>query len=77
MAMPIFEREIERKLRKQQGLLRYSAVAERLGISQRTVYERIKAGKLKSIHYGSNRYVYVSERDLEDYIARFGGQSHE
>jgi len=53
MAMPIFEREIERQMRKQQGLLRYSEVAERLGVSQKTVYQRIKAGKLKSVQFSA------------------------
>ena len=69
------ERPIERELRKEQGLLTLSEVAARMGKSERTVYDRIKAGELKSVHYGSRHY--VSERALEAYIARPEDRIHE
>jgi len=71
----MIEGALEKKLRKEQGLLTLSEVAARLDISRTGVYHRINAGELKSVHFGSRHL--VSERDLEDYIARLGGQRHE
>jgi excisionase family DNA binding protein len=65
------EREIEREKRKQQGLLTLSEAAARLGMSESTVYQRINAGELKSVHIGPRHY--VSELAIEAYIARSGG----
>ena len=69
------ERPIEREIRKEQGILTLSEAAERLGISQKSVYHRINAGELKSVHIGSRHY--VSELALEAYIARSEATLHE
>jgi excisionase family DNA binding protein len=42
-------------------------VAERLGISRRTVYSMIEAGRLRSVHLGTRRLVLRS--DLEAFLA--------
>jgi hypothetical protein len=51
------ERLIERELRKEQGLLTLSEAPERLGICQKSVYNRIVAGELKSVHSGIRDYL--------------------
>jgi DNA-binding XRE family transcriptional regulator len=57
-----------------EGLLKTSIVAERLGVSERTVrdYYDGKSGgvKLVSVEVGTKRF--VSESDLNDFIARRG-----
>jgi len=69
------ERMIERELRKQRGLLTLSEAAERLGISLTSIYRRINASTLTSIHYGSRHL--VSERAIKAYTARLEERSHE
>jgi excisionase family DNA binding protein len=68
----MLEREIEREMRKQQGILSLREAAARLGMSESTLYRRLRAGELKCVQIGSRRY--VSELAIEAYIMRSGGQ---
>jgi excisionase family DNA binding protein len=66
------EREVDRKMREQAGLLTLAEVAARLGTSEGTVYNRISSGELKSVHFGYRHY--VSKLSVEAYIMRSGGK---
>lgn len=44
-----------------------SDVAEKLQISEQTIYKHIKLGKLKAVKVG-NRYLRVSQSSLSEYL---------
>ena len=55
------------------ALLTYKQAGERLGRSEDTVRNRVKAGLLEAVHEG--RHPRISEQQLADYIERLERQA--
>lgn len=60
-------------------LLTYQDVADRLKVSDRTVYSWVKAGRLKAVKLGTHRNspARVDPRDLQSFIDQIRGQGGE
>lgn len=55
----------------QRRLLSITEVAERLGVSRRTVERKIRAGELPALQLGGPRTpIRVDQRELEDWLYR-------
>lgn len=52
-------------------LLKVKELAARLGISESDVYKLIKADKIKCLHPGGGRNIYITEEQLAAYQDKF------